>query len=62
MTEKIFEITTLDLSYVVTIKSMVEISKKNCGLLRMYELYMMDFMTILSKRKTKNRQKQPVKI
>ena len=32
------EISTVDLSYVVTVRSTVEISKK-CGLLRIYELY-----------------------
>ena len=34
------EISTVDLSYVVTVKFTVEIFEKNCGLLRIHELYL----------------------
>ena len=34
------KISIVDLSYVVTVKSTVEISQKSCGLLRIYENWM----------------------
>ena len=38
---KFFKISTVDLSYLVIVKPMFDISQKFCGLLRIYELYVL---------------------
>ena len=43
------EISTVDLSHLVTVKFKLEISQTNCGLLRIYELYLSYLIQLISK-------------